>query len=71
MTIEQAIKQLERNSEYKLEKPKVTDEDIEKMSFEEKKWFMIFLVMSMNGDRVGTIFNETWMNEMVKKLYSM
>lgn len=60
-----------RNSEYKLEKPKVTDEDIEKMSFEEKKWLMIFLIMSMNDDRVGSIFNETWKNEMVKKLYSM
>lgn len=60
-----------KDRKYKLEKPKVTDEDIEKMSFEEKKWFMIFLIMSMNVDQVGTIFNEMGMNEIIKKLYSM
>lgn len=60
-----------KDRNYELEKPKVTSEDIEKMSFEEKKWFMIFLIMSMNNDQVDTIFNEMDMNEMVKKLYCM
>ena len=60
-----------KDENYKLEKPKATVEDIEKMSFEEKKWLMIFLIMSVNDDQVDTIFNEMSMNEMVKKLYSM
>ena len=64
-------KGLIKNGNYQLEKPKVTDADIEKMSIEEKKWFMIFLIMNMNDDQVSTIFNEMGMNEMVKKLYNM
>lgn len=53
------------NSEnkYKLEKPLITDEDIEKMPFEEKKWLMIFLIMLLH--------DKNYLDDIIKKLYHM
>jgi hypothetical protein len=49
-----------KDSSYKLEMPKPDYEYIEKMSFDEKLWFLVFLllIMCMNEEQDSAIFNE-------------
>jgi hypothetical protein len=60
-----------KDSSYKLEKPKLTGEDIEKMSFDEKLWFLVFLLLATDKETANTVSINEDVNEMIKKFYSM
>lgn len=53
------------------EKSEVTAEAINRLTPDEKKWLMLFLVLSMNKSSFEKISGETDLKAVVEKIYNM